>query len=116
MKTRINKKFNERAKICAIRGYFDKTGRYCEVRVNNILLNTLPKEAIKEVSSGYDITIQILPKRKIAVFAKSPQIMDQYVAEMGENHIKDMFGAMSKYNNPDDGPLWATYNLENLMV
>ena len=117
MKTKkICKNLNQNTKICALMGYPDDAGQYCEVRMNCVSLNTLPKDVIKNVRSGHDITLQILPKCEIVVFAKSPQIMDQYVATMGENHIKDMFEAMSKYNNPEDGPLWATCNLEDMMV
>ena len=112
---KIYKILNQNTKICAWMGYLDKTGRYVEVRENRVAINILPKDVIKKVSSEHDIALQVFPKYEIVAFAKSPQIMDQYVEVMGENHLKDMFETMSRYNNPEDGPLWTTFDLDNLM-
>jgi len=111
MKAKINHtKLNRNTKLCALMGYFDENGQYCETYVDEVALADLPKDAIGEVGAGHDITIQILPKRDIVVFAKNPRDMDKYQDLMGANYIKEMLDAFSKYNKPEDGRFWATYD------
>jgi hypothetical protein len=91
-------------------GYFDENGRYCEVRNDKVFLKNLPETAIRKVMEGHDILIQVLPKIDIVVFAKNAHDLERYLETMGTDHVKDLLVAMSKYNNPEDGSQWATYD------
>ena len=92
MKTKpICKNLNQNNKICVLMGYLEEAGRYCEVRVNRVSHNNLPKNAIKKMSLGHDIAIQVVPNHEIVVFAKNPRVLDLYVEVMGENHIRHIF-------------------------
>ena len=116
MKAKINHtKLNRNTKLCALMGYFDEKGQYCETYVDEVVLADLPKDAIREVGAGHDITIQILPRCDIVVFAKTVHDMDKYKELMGADCIKGLLDAFSKYNNPEDGRLWLTYDFSTLI-
>lgn len=111
MKTKFKRiKTNDTAKLCAWMGYFDENGRYCEVRNDKVFLKNLPETAIEKVMEGHDILIQVLPKIDIVVLAKNAHDLEWYLDTMGADHVRDLLVAMSKYNNPEDGSLWATYD------
>lgn len=99
-------------KFYTMLGYYDQNGQYHEQCVDNVVLDNLPKDVIKEVSAGHDITIQILPKSDIVIFAKSAEDMDKYLDTMEENHIEGMLAAFSKYNDPSIGRIWTTYDFD----
>lgn len=111
MKVKINcHKNDHNTKLCALMGCFDETGRYCEVGIDDVRLGDLPQCEIKKVREGHDVLIRILPKTDIIVFARSADDLIDYLETMGANHVKDLLVAMSKYNNPEDGSLWTTYD------
>lgn len=111
MKKRTTHNNHRKAKMFyTVTGYYDKNDQYHEKYADNVVLNNLPKEVTGAMSSGRDIIIQILPKRYITLFSKNSKVMYQYVEAMGKDHIKGLLDAMSQYNNPEDGSLWATYD------
>lgn len=113
MKKKTNiKKYRGQRKVCTVLGYYDQTGQYHEHCVDKVVLDNLPEDVIREVSAEHDITIQILPKVDIVVFAKNAKVMAKYLDSLEENYIEGMLAAFSKYNDPDGGRIWATYDLD----
>ena len=108
-----HKKLDRNLKLIALIGRVDESGRYSETYVENVVLGSLPKEAIRQVRTGHDITIQVVPKHDIAILAKSPQDIQRYVESMGENHTRELLYALSKYNDPEDGIFWTVYDFEH---
>ena len=110
-KTTIKKNRGQR-KLYVVMGSYDQNGQYHERRKDNVVLNNLPKDVIREVSAGHDITIQLLPKCGITVFAKSAKDMAKYLDSMGANQVEVILEAFSKYNDPDIGWIWGTYDFD----
>lgn len=111
MKVKIkHHKINRSTMLCAYLGYFDEDGSYCEVRCDEVILEKLPPETIEKVREGHDITIHIVPNYEVVVLAKNARDIDKYLEVQGAEHLMELLEALSMYNNPEDGSLWATYD------
>lgn len=98
------------AKISIWMGFVDEDRRYCEARTDSVVLGDLPEDVITEVTGEHDITVHVVPASEAVVFAKNAHDMDKYMEAMGEDAVLEMLLAWSKYNNPEDGSFWGTYD------
>lgn len=103
-------KSTRNAKYYAWMGCFDVNGRYYEQYVEEVVLSNLPESMLRDADFGHDITVQILPKSDIIIFAKNAHDMDKYKEIMGADCAKEMLDAFSKYNDPKNGRFWLTYD------
>lgn len=110
MKTRTkNSTFHRATTICVLMGYYNDTNQYCETYTEDINLDRLPEYVIREVSWGDDVSIMIVPREGIFVFAERDD-MDRYKVTFEAGHVKGLLDAFSNLIIPDGSNLWARYN------
>lgn len=110
MKSRTNyTNFNKATTLCVLMGYYDDTDQYCETCVEDIAFDKLPAYVMREVSSGDDVSILIVPREGIFVFAKKTD-MDKYTKTFEAGHVKSLLDSFSNLIIPDEDNLWARYN------
>lgn len=77
MRTNKNAAFNERTKVCVMRGFYDADGEYCEEYMEDVELSVLPEKAATRVDHRYDLST-LYSKWDVLVVAKSLSEIDEY--------------------------------------
>jgi hypothetical protein len=77
MRTNKNTAFNERTKVCVMRGFYDADGEYCEEYMEDIELSVLPEKAVVRVDLNYDLTT-LYSKEEVLVVARSISEIEEY--------------------------------------
>lgn len=112
MKVKINSNnIYKDTKLFVLGAYIDEDGCYREVLFKELEPDFFPEGVIKKISWKHDITMHIVPKYSIIVFARSMEDIDEYIKINGKQYIKTMFDLYYGYNLPEDYGLWAYYNL-----
>jgi hypothetical protein len=77
MRTNKNTAFNERTKVCVMRGFYDADGEYCEEYMEDVELSVLSEKAATRVDHRYDLST-LYSKWDVLVVAKSLSEIDEY--------------------------------------
>jgi hypothetical protein len=77
MRTNKNTAFNERTKVCVMRGFYDADGEYCEEYMEDVELSVLSEKAATRVDHRYDLST-LYSKWDVLVVAKSISDIDEY--------------------------------------
>jgi hypothetical protein len=77
MRTNENTTFNEAAKICVMRCYYDAEGEYREEYMEGVEISVLPEKAAARVNLEYDITT-LYSQWDVLVVARSISEIDEY--------------------------------------
>ena len=107
-------RFKRYETTCMLVGYYDEKGEYCEMIGEDLELKNIDESISKNIFLNYDITMHIVPRIEVRVFAKSIKDFETLLKVEGDpNHIKGIFDAFSKHNESVNGEyIHTSFNFE----
>ena len=114
MKAMINTiKLNYNKKICVLVGWYDQHGEYIEMVRENLAIKDIDKSISRNIDLKRDITIHIAPQEEIAVFAKTMEVLNEYIElEKNTGGVKRLLDAFGKNPKGNGDYIYTSFDLD----
>ena len=89
-----------------------RSGKLGECHVGETDSGTLPEDVFEAVTAGHDVTIVVIPKLSVAVYAKSEEYLERFEKLVNKDYVRRLLsGNCHEHEDLNEAHYyWGTYD------